>query len=69
MVRNVQNLELFDKKPSFFQTIVDKALTTINFQTIIFQRSKNYGSPTLVTRMKIAPNIADPTSMQHSVTQ
>ena len=31
--------------------------------SIIFQCSKNYSSPTCVTRLKIAPNIADPTSI------
>ena len=40
---------------------------TIYFQTTIFQCSKNFGSPTSVTRLKIAPNMADPTSMKHSV--
>ena len=29
--------------------------------------SKNYGSPTPVTWLKVAPNMADPTSMKHSV--
>ena len=28
---------------------------------------QNYGNPTRVTRLKVAPNMADPTSMKHSV--
>ena len=34
-------------------------LKTINLETIIFQCSRNYGTPTLVTRLKVAPNMAD----------
>ena len=33
---------------------------TINLETIIFQCSKTNGSPTSVTRLKVAPNMADP---------
>ena len=33
---------------------------TLNLNTTIFQRSKNYGSPTRVTRLKVAPYMADP---------
>ena len=36
---------------------------TINLETIIFQCSKNYGSPTRVTRIKVEPNTADPISV------
>ena len=32
------------------------------FQTTLFQCSKNFGSPTSVTRLKVAPNMADPIS-------
>ena len=68
MVQNIQNFELFDKKPGLFKTIFDKALTPfenvsvsiINSKTTIFQCSKNYGSPTRVTRLKFAPKMADP---------
>ena len=35
--------------------------------TIIFQRSKNYGSPTRVTRLKVAPNMADPISLNENL--
>ena len=28
---------------------------------------QNYGNPTCVTRSKFAPNLADPTSMRHSI--
>ena len=36
---------------------------TINLKTIIFQCSKNYDSPTRVTRLKLAPDMADPNSL------
>ena len=39
----------------------------IKFQTTIFQRSKNYVSLTRVTRLKVAPNMADPISIKDSV--
>ena len=32
----------------------------MNLKTTISQCSKNYGSPTCVTRLKVAPNKADP---------
>ena len=71
MVQNVQNVELFDKRPSFFQTIFDKVLMsfckTINFQITIFQCSKINGKPTRATRLKSAPNMADPTCVKGSV--
>ena len=35
----------------------------INLETIIFQCSKNYGSPTHVTRLKVEPNMVDPISL------
>ena len=35
---------------------------TIILKTITFQCAKNYGSQTLVTKLKIAPNMADPIS-------
>ena len=35
----------------------------LNLETIIFQCSINYGSPTRVTRLKVAPNMADPISL------
>ena len=31
-----------------------------------FESSKNYGSPTRVTRLKVAPNMADPISIKDS---
>ena len=37
------------------------------FQTTIFRCFKNYGNPSHITRLKVAPNMADPTSMKHSV--
>ena len=36
------------------------------FPDTIFQCSKNYGSPTRVTRLKIAPNMADPIKIKNS---
>ena len=38
----------------------------INLKTIIFQCSKNYGTPTRVTRLKVAPNMADPISFNEN---
>ena len=76
MVRTIQNFELFDKK---WLTVFDKVSTPfwktflydwnnyliLNYylKTIIFQCSKNYGSPTRVTRLKVAPNMTDPISL------
>ena len=37
--------------------------TIIYLETIIFQCSKNYGSPTRVIRLKVEPNKADPISL------
>ena len=69
MVRTIQNFGFFDKK---WLNIFDKVLThfgsrsgtktivwwyTINLKTIIFQSSKNYGSPTRITRLNVAPNM------------
>ena len=74
----IQNFELFDKKMvNYFWQNVDAILEdvsvtktivwcwTINIKTIIFQCSKNYGSPTRtrVSRLKVAPNMADPISL------
>ena len=36
----------------------------INLKTLIFQCSKNYGSPTRVTRLKVASNIANPINLK-----
>ena len=36
---------------------------TIKLKTIIFQCSKNYSSLTRVTRLKIAPNMTNPISL------
>ena len=38
----------------------------INLKTIILQPSKNYGSPTRVTTLKLAPNMADPISFNEN---
>ena len=42
-------------------------MTFINLQTTIFQSSKYYSCPTRVTRLKVAPNMTDSTSIKHSV--
>ena len=47
---------------SVAETIVQ--CKNINFQTTIFQCSKNYSSLTRVTRLKVAPNMADPISIK-----
>ena len=78
MVQNMQNFGLFGKK---WLTIFEKVLTpfwkmflwqtiiqctSINWQTIIFHCFKNYVSPTRVTRLKVAPNISDPLSLNEN---
>ena len=35
-------------------------------RSIIFQCSKSYGSPTFVTRLKVALNMADPISLNEN---
>ena len=70
MVRTIQIFEVFDKKWLF---IFDKvycgrrfcvdAKLFINTKTIIFQCSKKYASPTRVTSLNVAPNMADPISL------
>ena len=42
-------------------------MLNINSETIIFQYSKNYGTPTRVTRLKVAPNMADPISLSENL--
>ena len=39
---------------------------TINLMAVMFQCSQNYGSPTRVTRLKVAPNMADPSSLNEN---
>ena len=68
MVQNIKKLELFGKK---WLTIFEKVLTPFlkNFSvtlldaTVIFHCSKNYGSPTRITWLKVAPNMVDPISI------
>ena len=38
----------------------------MNLKTTIFRCSKNCGSPTRVTRLKVAPNMADRISLKDS---
>ena len=56
-----------------FDAILDDvslAKTMLNYwfelKTVVFQRSKIYGTPTLVTRLKVAPNMADPISLNEN---
>ena len=74
--------ELFDPKKmvNHFWQSVDAILEDVpvtetivwcltnNLKPIIFQGSKNYGSPTRVTRLKFALNMADPISLKGSRT-
>ena len=75
MVKTTRNFERFEKKNGFFITIFDKELTLelkllfnpFSLKTIIFQFSKTYGTPTFVTRLKVAPNMADPISVNGTI--
>ena len=81
MVRNVQNFDFFGQQTEFFKPFLTKrwrlfarrfyswnnCLMVNCFQTTIFQCSKSYGSPTRVISLKVEPNMADPTSMKHTV--
>ena len=73
-------LRSFRQKTGFLKTIFDKAFTPFwktfleleqlfNAKLLIsrlpfFQCFKNYGSPPHVTRLKVAPNMADPISFK-----
>ena len=70
---------VFDqKKPVFYNhfwqrgdaILEDVSLAEIIFNAklfIIFQCSKNYGTPTLVTRLNVAPNMADPINLNENL--
>ena len=74
-VRTTRNFEILTKA-GFQKNIFDKALTPCSWNkylmlryylnTTIFQCRNNYGSPTRVTRLKVAPNMADPISLKDS---
>ena len=49
-------LSFLTKKNGFFYKLFWK---TTNLKTIIFQYSKSYVTPTLVTRLNFAPNMED----------
>ena len=53
-----QSIDAILKDVSVTETII--WCLTINLKTTIFQCSKNYGSPTRVTRLKVAPNMSNP---------
>ena len=42
-------------------------MVNYDFLDFHFRCSKNFGNRTRVTRLKVAPNMADPTAMKHSV--
>ena len=83
MVQTTRNFELLRQKTGFFKTIFDKALAPFwktflqlkqlfNAKLLISrllscQCSKNYISPTRVTRLQVAPNMVDPISIKDSV--
>ena len=39
----------------------------MNLKPIVFQSSKNYGTPTRVTTLKVAPSIADTISLNENL--
>ena len=47
--------------------VAETIIVSINMTTTIFQSSKNYGSPTRVTRLKVALNMADPISLNKNL--
>ena len=47
--------------------VLKQLFNNINFQTTIFRHSKNYGSLTRVTRLKVAPNMSDLISIKDRV--
>ena len=83
IVRTTRNFELFDKKSGFLKSFLTKRwrhfrrgfcswinylmLKTIYLKTTIFQCSKNYGSPTGRTGLKVALNMADPISLNENL--
>ena len=79
IVRTIQNLSFFwQKRVNHFWQGVDAILKdvyvtetifshlTIDLKTKIFRCSKNYRSPTRATRLKVAPNMADPISFNEN---
>ena len=79
MVQTIQNFVLFDKKYLTIFDSVDAILEDvsvtktivrcqiIDLKTFICQCSKNYGSPTRVTRLKVAPNMVDAISLNENL--
>ena len=72
-VQTIQNFELFDKKKQFnhfWQSVdailEDASVTETSVETIVFHCSQNYVSPTGVTRLKVAPNMADLISLNET---
>ena len=56
-----QSVDATSEDVSVTETIV--WCQTINLKIVIFQCSKNYGSAMRVTMLKVAPNMADPISL------
>ena len=67
---NMNILSIFDKNLTpFWETFVKVKLFSNAklLRTIIFYCSKNYGTPTLVTRLKVAPHMTDPISVNENL--
>ena len=75
MVQTTRNFDFFDKKPGFFKPFLTNRwrhfgrrfcgwnnCLMVNY--CFFQCSKKHGSPTRVTRLKVAPKMADPISFK-----
>ena len=82
MVQTTRNFEILDKNQVFYNHFwqrVDAILEDVsvaeiivlccitNLKTIIIQCSKNYGIPTLITRLNVAPNMADTISLNENL--
>ena len=70
-IRTIQNFELYDKKwlISFAKVFMSFWNSFLRMKQLFdgkqssFNVPKNYGSPTHVTRLKVASNMADPISL------
>ena len=56
-----QSVDAILEDVSVTETIVRCLI--FNLKSIIFQYSKKYGNPTRVTRLKVAPNMENPISL------
>ena len=62
-VKHLFDAKLLISTPPSFSVPQITVVQTINFHTTVFQCSTNYGSSTRVTRLKVAPNMAIPISL------